>query len=263
MNELENSFLRKLLVFNLPSRKTFMSKILPQVSDNLTNRLKEKLKDAQSMCLIVDLWSNLSNQNYLALAVSVIFKDFSKEIRVIGMVPTNGSSNAESIKDCIEQIVNKYEFDKRKICGVVCDEGSSLVRLFKQNQNYLFDEYILTESESIFIRENNTNELSEDETGNREQLNDLFRYNLENVDKEIRAITDTIEDWDDWNNDFEDDQNDADYVQENDDDEDEDDDNDDSEESDPDENQTDNSINILSIQLETNSVPRYSCMAHK
>jgi hypothetical protein len=65
-----------------------------------------------------------------------------------------GPHSAEVIKSAIEQMVNRYDFDKSKIKGsssriglrslpsysdffkaVVCDEGSSLVRLFSQISN--------------------------------------------------------------------------------------------------------------------------------
>ena len=74
----------------------------------------------------------------------MIFKNFNKSIRVIGMFPTSGVCNAEKNKECIETIVNRYEFYKNKIIGVNCDQGSSLIRLFKQNENYLFDRDIET-----------------------------------------------------------------------------------------------------------------------
>ena len=44
----------------------------------------------------------------------------------------DGHHNAENIAKTIETIVNDYKFDKNKIKAVVCDEGSALLRLFKQ-----------------------------------------------------------------------------------------------------------------------------------
>ncbi|RNA14080.1 hypothetical protein BpHYR1_006922 [Brachionus plicatilis] len=35
------------------------------------------------ICLITDLWSNLSSEQYLALVASMVFDDFSKSIRII------------------------------------------------------------------------------------------------------------------------------------------------------------------------------------
>lgn len=135
------------------------------------------LMEAKSICLVTDLWSNSSNQHFLALAASMNFNDFTKKIRVIGMEPTNGSSNAEAIKDLIEKIINRFKFDKRKICGVTCDQVSALLRLFKQNDNYLFDQNINSYSGQIFNFDNESN-------GNE------VKYLFNQIDREIDQIAD-------------------------------------------------------------------------
>ena len=57
----------------------------------------------------------------------------------------DGHHNAENIAKTIETIVNDYNFDKNKIKAVVCDEGSALLRLFKQilNLDEDVDDFIL------------------------------------------------------------------------------------------------------------------------
>ena len=115
VKELENPFLRKLLNFSLPCPYTFTRRIIPKVKNSLILGLMDHLKRSQFICLIIDLRSNKSNEQFLAVAASMISNNFQKSIRVIGMIPTNGSSNAETIKACIEEIVNQFEFDKTKL----------------------------------------------------------------------------------------------------------------------------------------------------
>lgn len=50
------------------------------------------------------------------------------------MVGMSGIHNAENTKLAIEEIINSYEFEKKNIKSVVCDEGKNLIRLFKQPQ---------------------------------------------------------------------------------------------------------------------------------
>ncbi|RNA32364.1 hypothetical protein BpHYR1_052918 [Brachionus plicatilis] len=78
-------------------------------------------------------------KNFLAVCVSITYHDFRKESRVIGMVELTNGSSAERIKDEVEKVVNDFDFDKKKITGVVCESASFLVRLFRQNDNNLFD----------------------------------------------------------------------------------------------------------------------------
>ncbi|CAF1089479.1 unnamed protein product [Brachionus calyciflorus] len=255
MKELDNPFLRKMLNFEIPSQQTFKSNILPEILQNLNTSFEEMLNEAKSICLITDLWSNKSNEQYLALAVSMVNNDHSKKLRIIGMTPTNGSSNAESIKQCIERIINAFNFDKRKIIGICCDQGSSLLRLFSQNQNNLFDDH-------IFIQNDNLNGNNSVRNENRElELN----YAFSQIDREIQEVADDevifIEEV---------------HIDESD---------EELEEDDLESNQsslTDQSINtqvnpnsnnlneaesdqinFLNIQIGTNSIPRYSCAAHK
>ncbi|RNA01831.1 hypothetical protein BpHYR1_018372, partial [Brachionus plicatilis] len=60
-----------------------------------------------------------------------------REFMIIGIIRMPGTHNAENIKLALESMINKYKFDKKKLNGITCDEGSSLIRLFKK---ILFDE---------------------------------------------------------------------------------------------------------------------------
>lgn len=221
VKELENPFLRKLLKFNLPTPYTFNRKILPQVKYTLKQSLIEQLKRSKSICLIIDLWSNNSNQQFLAVAASIIFNNFHKSIRIIGMIPTNGESNSEKIKECVEMIVNIYEFDKTKIVGVNCDQGS-LVRLFKQIENFLFDREIENDQEEEVrsianTQSDNTAALSSQESLQSTQqstqsderqppnqpINNELSINIDQIDKEIHDIVDGYDDEDYLDEDYE------------------------------------------------------------
>lgn len=237
IKELDNPFLRKMLKFDIPSDETFKLNILPELIDILHKAIEEMLKEAKSICLITDLWSNNSNEQFLALGASFVFKNLSKKIRIIGMTPTNGSSNAESIKECIERIINNYDFDKRKIIGISCDQGSSLVRLFRQNENCLFDEQ---------IAENNSNS-SENFTN---QIN--FSSTFEQIDQEIQEVANDEVGFLDDNESHENVENEDESNGES---------NDQTNEEENEENS--DPINLLDIEIGTYSVPRYSCAAHK
>lgn len=261
--ELKNPFLRQMLTFKLPCRDTFMNTVLPEIKDLIHKKIEEKLKEAKSVCLITDLWSNTSNSQYLALACSIVYNNFHKEIRVVGMVNTNGSSNAESIKICIEQIINQFEFDKTKIEGVVCDEGSALVRLFKQNENSLFDSTLTGQNDSS---RNTTPETTE----NDEELSNQVSITPDNIDTEIQGIVNENEQFnfdeesDSDNSDYEPTDGENERIYESDFDSETDTDSDTENDIFLNEAYADHDkINFLSIELATNSVPRYSCTAHK
>jgi len=90
------------------------------------------LQKAVYITIIVDLWVSAQMTDYGAVAVELIFEDFSKKVFVIGIERMEGAHTAEGVRDLIQKIINQYNFDKSKIVAVVCDEGSNLVKLFLQ-----------------------------------------------------------------------------------------------------------------------------------
>jgi hypothetical protein len=75
--------------------------------------------------------------DFIGLSASITDKNFNKKLLFLGLDRMPGPHNAEDIKIAVDKIINQYTFDKSKIKGVVCDEGSSLVRLFKQLTSFL------------------------------------------------------------------------------------------------------------------------------
>jgi hypothetical protein len=81
------------------------------------------------------LWSNPKLVSFLGLAAMITYENLEKDCVVIGLEIMRGKHNAENIKSVIEKIINEYDFDKSKLNGIVCDEGSNLKRLFQQAEN--------------------------------------------------------------------------------------------------------------------------------
>ncbi|RNA38909.1 hypothetical protein BpHYR1_038624 [Brachionus plicatilis] len=55
-----------------------------------------------------------------------------KESLVIGMTPMPGRHSSANINKALLKLLQRYNFNRKKIHGIVCDEGSSLVKLFSQ-----------------------------------------------------------------------------------------------------------------------------------
>ncbi|RNA43669.1 transposase-like protein, partial [Brachionus plicatilis] len=202
--QLKNPYLRALLITKLPHPHTFTKSILPRVFKKMKKNIEVKLKEAVFICLIVDLWTNPNMVKYLAICASMVYKNFAKELRVIGMERMQ-FSNSESIKEAIEKCVNKYEFDKTKIAGVVCDQDSALVRLFRQNENLLFDEFIenadvnangfedVDEADDVDLEELSNEQEQEQEQEQAEPEHNADFYRFDAIDEEIDRIAGEID----------------------------------------------------------------------
>ena len=59
--------------------------------------------------------TNRANSDFIALAVSTINECFEREILVVNMERMTDRHTAEHIKECVESMINKYNFDKKKL----------------------------------------------------------------------------------------------------------------------------------------------------
>jgi hypothetical protein len=118
--ELKNEHFLKILdpSISCPSYNVFRNELLPSVMERFYSAVQNKLNRAVSVTLILDIWTNRLNRDFVALAASIIDHNFERELIVIGMMrmPPTGH-NAESIKQVVECLINKYHFDKSKLRG--------------------------------------------------------------------------------------------------------------------------------------------------
>ncbi|RNA09060.1 hypothetical protein BpHYR1_048276 [Brachionus plicatilis] len=160
-------------------------------------------------------------------------------LEFFSMIPTNSCSNAEALKSFVEKIKNMW--------------SSALIRLFKQNENFLFDEFLIQNSYSTLNQSESASEvlysfgqidveiqeIADDKAKVSNQLeNDFVEYDSDNdddicdlIDEDRETIYPNVQQFIQQNNDIND------------------------KNSDP--------MNTLNIDISNNSVPIYSCAAHK
>ena len=61
---------------------------------------------------------NLHITFFIGLGAQLINSCFEKELLILGMAELTEGHSAERIKESIENIVNKYNFDKSKVKGL-------------------------------------------------------------------------------------------------------------------------------------------------
>ena len=99
----------------IPDPRTFRTKLIPEAMNLLSKEIEKKLDKAESITLIVDMWTTRMMTDYIALGASIIFDNFQQELLIIGMMRMKQPHTAEYIKICVEEMVNKYKFNKSKI----------------------------------------------------------------------------------------------------------------------------------------------------
>lgn len=128
---LKDKYLQQLLPVKI-TEYTFKNTFLPDMLTRLKDELSFKLRSSIFINLVTDIWSNKAMISYLALAAATITENFKTETFIIGFCKMPTKHNAENIKLAVEEIINELEFNKAKISSINTDEGSNLLRLFKQ-----------------------------------------------------------------------------------------------------------------------------------
>lgn len=117
---LQNKYFLSLINENsdIPSYQTFRDSILNgQVMDVLHESIETVLSRAVTISLVVDLWSNTSVLGYMGLGALTQDEFSEKELCILGFIDMNDGTSAEMIGAKVEILVNRFEFDKRKIKG--------------------------------------------------------------------------------------------------------------------------------------------------
>jgi hypothetical protein len=127
-----------------PDYRTFVNQLLPKVMDEVHKTILKKLNDASSLSLITDIWTNKQLKDFIAVAANIINEKFEKQLLVIGITRMPGNIMRKMLTQvkivrllciyriiinlCIfkgvENIVNKYAFDKSKLSSLFVFESS-------------------------------------------------------------------------------------------------------------------------------------------
>ncbi|MBX9838051.1 MAG: hypothetical protein K2X69_07005 [Silvanigrellaceae bacterium] len=168
LNQLKNPYLIQMLrhSFKVPSYRTTRNTLLPEVYGKLFSVIDRKLNGAKTISLMADIWTSGIMSDFIGIAASLGYDMSNKELIVIGferMPP--GSHTSESIKFVMENILNKFTFNKSKISckflynmlkirilnmlkhlslilAICCDQGSNFVRLFSQLEHAQIEEVV-------------------------------------------------------------------------------------------------------------------------
>lgn len=116
IEQLGKKSLRRILRFEVPSKEKFRNVLLPAIMKKMGEAIETKLQSAESICLIVDLWCK-NSRDFISLAAVMTNSCHDRSICVIDMQRMAANHTAENIKKAIEEMINKKNFDKKKIKG--------------------------------------------------------------------------------------------------------------------------------------------------
>ena len=161
--EIKNKYLRVLLAnIQMPGVNSFTETILPDLVKQVKLLIINKLIRSTTVILVASSWPADNACFCMGLTAVICDQSLEKDCHVIGIRRIEGAHSAENIQSAIGSIVNEYAFDKSKIKGVVCDEGSSLMHCFSRtfqdlNEKQCIEKHLALNLEEIIENKETSN----------------------------------------------------------------------------------------------------------
>lgn len=112
--------------YNLPSRRYFAEVVIPDMYQQLKERVVGFLKQQDFLSCTTDLWSSVAQDSMLSLTAHCICLDFSRKSFVLQSTEFNDSHTGENIANLIASCLQSWKIQNKLVC-IVRDNGSNFV----------------------------------------------------------------------------------------------------------------------------------------
>jgi hypothetical protein len=174
--------------FIIPGKLKLTSHAL-KIEEEMIDNIKNLLKEAKKVSLTTDLWSckGLSNSFIAITAHFFTLKDKNYHKVLLGLQVFNDRHTGENVKNIVQKVLNSYDYDFDKIIRIITDNGSNMIKAFKQlktNENL----------KKISIDENNENIMTQIYFENETYI-DIEQENIYQNEVENDFINEEIEEY--------------------------------------------------------------------
>ena len=114
--------------YQVPSRKYLTTKLLQQKTDEVYAAVKTQLKQAQEVCLTLDLWSSRQMHSYLGMTAHYIL-DWALKSVMVTYKRFKGRHTSDNIHQMYDETVACFDITK-KISTITTDDASNMVKAF-------------------------------------------------------------------------------------------------------------------------------------
>ncbi len=114
--------------YQVPSRKHFTTKLLPQTMDATRAKLQQLLSKSQVVCVTVDLWSSRQMRSYFGMTAHFVV-DWQLRSAMLSCTRFHGSHTGYAIADEFEKTIASFNLTK-KISFTVSDSASNMMKAF-------------------------------------------------------------------------------------------------------------------------------------
>lgn len=116
--------------YQVPSRTTFSRNLLIQKFEDATMKIKLLLKEAEIATLTTDTWTSRAVENYMALTVHYLDKEWNMKSILLGCLHFKEQHTSENIRNELLNILRNWELSE-KIHAVVTDNARNITGAIK------------------------------------------------------------------------------------------------------------------------------------
>lgn len=119
---------------NFSCRKFFSHEKLPEVYENVKQRIKDIISKLESFSIVIDEWADEGNSHIL-LGVTIHFIDENYEPKhfVLAAEPVEGGKSADNISRVLNKVFLEFGIDKKKVAYMLRDGASVVVKVARIN----------------------------------------------------------------------------------------------------------------------------------
>lgn len=114
--------------YKLPGRKTLTESRIPSMYSETRNIIGNIIRSADVFTFTTDCWTSSSNQPFIGLTCHFINANFKLTSDCLGCIELSEDHTGENIADVVQMLFLDYEIPDRKICSIVTDYGSNMLK---------------------------------------------------------------------------------------------------------------------------------------
>lgn len=114
--------------YKLSGRKTLTESRIPSMYNDTRSIIGNIIKSASFFIFTTDCWTSSSNQPFIGLTCHFLNANFKLCSACLGCIELSEDHTGENIADVILVLFLEYEIPDLKICSVVTDYGSNIIK---------------------------------------------------------------------------------------------------------------------------------------
>ncbi|XP_032446924.1 zinc finger BED domain-containing protein 1-like [Xiphophorus hellerii] len=130
----DEGFQKMISTFNpnyTPPSRTYFVKMMEKKYEEIKDKLKNILKETDSIALTADIWTSVATEAYLGVTCHFLGEDWKMKSHTLTTMPLEERHTAANIAEWLEEVIAKFDVPPEKVRAVIHDNGANIVAAVK------------------------------------------------------------------------------------------------------------------------------------